>query len=145
MKTSAPMDPLAAFPDPARPPDDSALEGALGPAWPAIGGIIRHLHATHPAVTSAWQFSKQSGWYQLQILKKRRLLYLVPKRGGFRLMMILGRKAVASLQGGPFARRMTALLKTARHYPEGIAFEFGPDSTDSDLLVGLLEAKISPS
>ena len=138
------MDPLAAFPDPAQPPDDSSLESALGSAWPAIGGIIRHLHATHPAVTSAWQFSKQSGWYQLQILKKRRLLYLVPKRGNFRLMMILGRKAVARLQAGPFASHVNRLLKAAKHYPEGTAFTFDRTSTDPDLLAAFLEAKLSP-
>ena len=145
MNKSPEVDPLAAFPDPKHPPADAELTEALGPAWPKVGEVLHRLHTAHPHVTGAWQFSARSGWYQVQLLKKRRLLYLVPKRGSFRLMMILGRRAVASLKGGPLSRRVTALLTGARHYPEGIAFEFDPASLDAELLNGLLEAKISPT
>jgi hypothetical protein len=58
-------------------------------------------------------------------------------------MMILGRKAVAQLQQGPFARQTNRLLKTAKHYPEGIAFSFDRKSLDPDLLGAFLAAKIA--
>lgn len=144
MKPSPEIDPAAAFPDSGHMPGESDLKHALGTAWPPIDEILARLHAAHPDVTSAWQFSRQSGWYQVQLLKKRRLLYHIPKRGDFRLMMILGRKAIARLQAGPFAARVTRLLKTAMRYPEGIAFTFDHASTDPDLLTAFLEAKISP-
>ena len=144
MKKLQEIDPLAAFPDAKHRPASSDLPARLGPSWPKIGEILNRLRAAHPEVMESWQFSTRSGWYQVQLLKKRRLLYLIPKKGAFRLMMILGRKAVASLQAGPFARQMNSLLKNARHYPEGIAFEFDQTSLDPGLLVALLEAKVSP-
>ena len=137
------MDPTAAFPDQRKEPTLKKLAAALGPAWPKVEVIRQRLHAAHPEVQDSWQFSARSGWYQVPIQKKRRLLYLVPKRGGFRLMIILGRKAVASFHGGPLARPVATLLKTARHYPEGIAFEFSPASLNPGLFLGLLEAKLA--
>lgn len=144
MKPSPEIDPAAAFPDSGHVPGESDLKHALGSAWSPLGQILERLHVAHPDVTCAWQFSRQSGWYQVQLLKKRRLLYLIPKRGDFRLMMILGGKALSRLQAGPFTSRVTRLLETAIRYPEGTAFTFDHASADPDLLTAFLEAKISP-
>lgn len=126
-------------------PGEDDLKRALGPAWVPVGALVTHLHATHTGVTAIWQFSPRSGWYQVHLLKKRRLLYLIPKRGDFRLMMILGGKALARLQSGPFASRVTRLLKAAKRYPEGMMFAFDHASFDADLLEAFLEAKTFPA
>lgn len=144
MKATPRLDPSAAFPDAQRRPDDRELPDALGDSFAPFGEVVSRLHARHPEVTSAWQYSAQLGWYQVQLLKKRRLLYLVPKRGDFRLMMILGRKAVEALKSGPFAARVTQLLESTRHYPEGTMFAFDRTSLDPDLLTDFLEAKLDP-
>ena len=143
MKTEPAMDPAAAFPDPAQPPVEADLPAVLGPTAAPVGRTVAHLRATEPRVTSAWQFSPRAGWYQVYQLKKRRLLYFVPKRGDFRVSMILGRKAVEQLKQGPRARRMAVLLKSAKHYPEGIAFSFDRKSLDPDLLTAFLAAKLA--
>lgn len=141
MKAQPVMDPAAAFPDPEQPPDDAALLAALGPAAPAIATVLADLRLAEPAVTADWQFSPRAGWYQLQMVKKRRLLYLVPQKGDFRVSLILGRKATAGMKDGPFAKQTAKLLKTARHYPEGIAFSFNRRTLDPDVLTALLAAK----
>lgn len=143
MKAKAAMDPAAAFPDAKQQPDEAGLKAALGRAAAPLAEILANLRSTQPAVVTAWQFSARSGWYMLLLLKKRRLLYLVPKRGDVRVMMILGRKAVTQLQEGSFARQTDRLLKTAKHYPEGIAFTFDGKSLDPDLLGAFLAAKIA--
>ncbi len=118
MKTIAPTDPLVAFPDQHSEPNDRDLMTALGAAFPPVGQILSELQTSCPAASAAWQYSAQSGWYRLTLLKKRRLFYLIPKRGDFRLMTILGGKAIASLKNGPHASRIESLLKTAKRYPE---------------------------
>lgn len=139
----APLDPAAAFPDPNTEPDDAALAAALGAAFTPVATILAQLRANCPAVTSAWQYSKQAGWYRLALLKKRRLFYLVPKRGGFRLMLILGGKALADLAAGPHARAVAKLLQSAKRYPEGTAFEFTAATCDPSLVAALLAAKLA--
>lgn len=137
------MDPAAAFPDAKRQPDEADLRAALDRAAVPFEKALANLRTAQPAVVAAWQFSERSGWYQLLMLKKRRLLYVVPKRGDCRVMMILGRKAVTQLQEGPFAKQTDKLLKTAKHYPEGIAFSFDRKSLNPDLLGAFLAAKIA--
>ncbi|HWA28933.1 MAG TPA: DUF3788 family protein [Lacunisphaera sp.] len=145
MKLKPEIDPAAAFPDSLHMPAEQELAAAVGPAYSPAHETILQLHAAHPTVTTAWQFSPRCGWYQVHLLGKRRLLYLVPKRGAFRLAMIVGRKAVARLQGGPYGRRIAKLLKSAKHYPEGIAFDFDHHSTDPGLIAALIEAKVQPN
>lgn len=143
METIAPADPLVAFPDQHSEPTDRDLMLALGATFPPIGQIFSELQTSCPTASTAWQYSARSGWYRLALLKKRRLLYLIPKRGDFRLMLILGGKAIASLKNGPHAQRLEALLKTAKRYPEGTAFSFDHTSCDPSLIAALLAAKIA--
>lgn len=138
------LDPAAAFPDESAPPTDADLAAALDATAAAkIGEIVARLRAARPKVTTEWKYSDRSGWYRLHLLKDRRLFYLVPKRGDFRVSLILGGKAVDHLKRGPLARRVNTLLKTAKHYPEGTAFSFNQESLDPDLLAAFLEAKLA--
>ena len=90
-----------------------------------------------------WEYSPRSGWHLIYNRKKRWIFYLIPTRGGFRLSLILGGKAVAALQAGPSAKTMPALLKEAKRYPEGTAFSFNGQTLEVDVAVALLEAKIA--
>ncbi|MBI2498285.1 MAG: DUF3788 family protein [Opitutae bacterium] len=143
MKTKPFMDPAAAFPDKKQKPGDAELSSALGRAAPPVGKVLMTLRAERPDVVTAWQFSERSGWYLLLLHKKRRLLYLVPQRGNFRLVMILGRKAIAELLEGPYDRRTARLLRTARHYPEGTSFAFDRRTLDPGLVAAFLAAKLN--
>lgn len=145
MKTQPEIDPLAAFPDPMHLPGESELVATLGAAYRPLRSCLSRLHATHPEVTAAWAYSSRVGWYQIQRLGKRRLLYLVPKRRDFRLSVVLGGKALAGLQAGPARRRIARVLKSARRYPEGTLVNFDRRTADADLLTLFLEAKIRPA
>jgi hypothetical protein len=137
------MDPAAAFPDQAQPPRDTDLPPMLGRATIPVALTVDQLRALEPRVTDVWQYSPRSGWYKIYLLKKRRLLYFMPRQNDFRLSMILGRKAVEQLKKGPFARQTNRLLKTAKHYPEGTAFTFDRKAFDLDLLGAFLAAKLA--
>lgn len=143
MKTKPVVAPDAAFPDSSNPPDDSLLKKALGTSFPPVAEILAHVHRAFPSATVAWQYSQQAGWYRVAVLKKRRLFYLIPKRGNFQVMLILGRKAIAALEAGPRASEIAALLKTAKRYPEGTAFSFDRTSCDPSLVAALLDAKLA--
>ena len=143
MKKQPILSPDAAFPDPQRAPAESDLPGALGRAFSSLAKVLAALGAAHPDVTSEWKYSPRSGWHLIYSRKERRLFYLVLTRGDFRLSLILGDKAIAAMQAGTYARRMPALLKAAKRYPEGTAFSFNRETLDAGLTLALLEAKIA--
>jgi hypothetical protein len=143
MKTPPSLDPNAAFPDEMREPAESDLPGALGRAFGPLAKVLEHLRAAHPDVSPEWKYSPRAGWHLIYSRKKRRLFYLIPTRDDFRLSLILGGKAIATLQAGPCAKKMPALLKEARRYPEGTAFIFTGATLDVAVAVALLEAKIA--
>lgn len=143
MKPKPAIDPLAAFPDSKRQPTDADLETALGRSFGSFADVLSGVARAHPDAITAWQYSNQAGWYRISILKKRRLFYLVPKQGDFRLSLIVGGKAIASLKQGPHAAELERRLKTAKRYPEGTAFEFGPIDCDAALVLAMIEAKLA--
>ena len=143
MKTPPSLNPNAAFPDETQKPAESDLPGALGRAFGPLAKVLDSLRAVHPDVAPEWRYSPRSGWHLIYNWKKRRIFYLIPTRGGFRLSLILGGKAIAALQAGPWAKNMPALLKEAKRYPEGTAFSFTGQTLDIELAVALLEVKIA--
>jgi len=143
MKQVPVLNPLAAFPDATHRPADSELPAALGRAFAPLGQVLERLRAAHPDVTREWKYSPRSGRHQILSRKKRRILYLVPLRGGFRLMLVLGDRAIESLAAGPCARQTRKLLKTAKRYPEGTAFSLTQETIDVAVAGALIEAKLA--
>lgn len=141
MKKPPVLDPAAAFPDEKRQPAESDLPGALGRAFAPLAKVLERLRSAHPDVAPEWKFSPRAGWHLIYSRKQRRLFYLIPTRGNFRLSLILGGKAIAALQEGPVAREMPALLKEAKRYPEGTAFSFNRETLDPELTIAILDAK----
>ena len=143
MKTPPVVNPNAAFPDEERPPAESDLPSALGRAFDPLAKVLERLRGAHPDIAPEWKYSARSGWHLIYNRKKRRLFYVVPVHGDFRISLILGGKAIAALQAGPCARQMPVLLKEAKRYPEGTAFSLTGETLDVDVAVALLEAKIA--
>ena len=143
MKVTPTLDPNAAFPDEKSVPAESDLPGALGRSFGPLSKVLVRLRAAHPDVAPEWKYSPRSGWHLIFSRKKRRLFYLIPSRGDFRLSLILGDKAIAGLQAGPCAKQVPALLNEAKRYPEGTAFSFNGQTLNVDLVVAFLEAKIA--
>ncbi len=142
MKKPVELDPNAAFPDHDHEPSEADLKSALGAGYAPIQKIEKTVRGLEPAAEAIWQYSERSGWYRLLVLKKRRLFYLIPKKGDFRLMLILGGKALELLERGPVAGEVRELRKTAKRYPEGTAFSFGCDA-DPKVVAALVMAKLA--
>lgn len=142
MKTIAcPAD--VAFSDDEMPPTNEQVATTVGQeAWPAIAKVMQWLESSHPQLEREWKFSRAAGWYETSTLKGRRVFYFIPKNGGFLINLLLGDKAIDSISAGPFARRFSAHLKTAKRYPEGTLFEFTPKTFDAEMFTALLRAKL---
>lgn len=143
MKTKITPVPTTALRGKKLPPGDDDLKKALGRAYVPLAKVTAWLRSAQPAVAIDERFPAQSGWHRIYVLKKRRLFYLVPKRGDFRFSMVLGDKAIARLKQGDFADQFQPLLKGARRYAEGTAFIFDRKSFAPPLVIALLEAKMA--
>lgn len=143
MKTKTVLEPDVSFPDPKREPSDEELRARMGAAFAPIGEVLDRLAGAGRIITGLWKYSARIGWYRIAMLKRRRIFYLVPQQKGFRVSLILGDRAIAILKSGPHAHTVERLLRTAKRYPEGIAFSFDQETFQPDLLVALLEAKIA--
>lgn len=143
MKAKPLMDPAAAFPDATHRPDEADLAAALGRTLGPIEAFLEDLRMSQPSTTAEWKFSERCGWHRIHSLKKRRLFYFLPRRDDFRFSLILGGKAVARLQQGPFRAHVDALLLTAHRYPEGTAFTFDAQTFAPDLVAAMVTAKIA--
>lgn len=143
MKTEVVMDPATAFPDVNQRPDAAALRTVLGGASPLAEKILENLRAAQPATTTEWHFSRRAGWYQIHLLKKRRLYYLTPRRGDFTVTLVLGGKALALVKQGPCAARVPALLRAAKAVPEGTVFYLDHRMLDPAMMAVLLAAKMT--
>ena len=143
MNTPAAPDSATAFPVATSQPERAALREMLGSAGPVFESVLARLREDQPDLTLEWKYAARPGWHQIACLKKRRLFYLLPKRGDFRLSLILGAKAIALLKQGPCAKRTVELLQNASRYPEGTAFLFDRATAKPGLLAAFIAAKIA--
>jgi hypothetical protein len=101
-------------------PGDADLSEALGSAKPVWDRLIADLAAQHDVAIQEWKsYSLKSGWSLRLKRGKRTILWLGPCEGCFRVMFILGDKALlAARQSGLSAHALRA-LDQAERYPEG--------------------------
>lgn len=128
--------------EPAIAPSKDNLKSMLGRSYAALEETLGALQAIHPEIAPEWRYSPRAGWYQIWILRERRIFYLLPERGTFHVNMLLGGKAIAALSAGPYAAPVKQLLRTAKRYPEGTAFTFAADRFDPAFAVAAVEAKL---
>ncbi len=143
MKKPVVLDPHAGFPDPGSKPDESELRGVIGRGFASLTKLLTEIRSARPEVAVEWKFSPRAGWHLIYLREARRLFYLVPVRGDFRLSLIVGDKAIAEVRNGPVGTRLKAALTTAQRYPEGTAFSFNRATLDAELMLALLQAKIA--
>ena len=59
------------------------------------------------------------GWNLIAKAKKRRIVYLGPCNGCFRVSFVLGDKAMAAARAGDFSKPIVKILDEAPRYAEG--------------------------
>jgi hypothetical protein len=143
MPTKTDMRRESAVAEPPIAPSEDDLKNALGCLCPVLNEALSAVQAVHPRAVCDWKFSPRAGWYQICSLERRRLFYIVPKRGAFRISMILGARAVTSLQLSLHSAQVTSMLRSAKRYPEGTAFVFTAEHFDAELFLAFVEAKVA--
>ena len=124
-------------------PTDEEFRLGLGPSFGRLNDVVNWFRAREPSVTAHWKFAPISGWYQIYVLKKRRMFYLIPRRDGFRMVILLGDRAIATLREGPLGGGVDALLGSAKRYPEGTAFTLESEGFYPEVAIALLTAKMA--
>lgn len=112
--------PLNAFIGRTATPTGAALAEALGPAKTVWDGLIAHLAAQHDVAIQEWKsYSVKTGWALRLKRGKRTILWLAPCEGCFRVLFILGDKALLAARESQLPARALRALGRAEKYPEG--------------------------
>jgi hypothetical protein len=114
------MEETNAFIDKVTNPSPAELSAALGPASAPWHQLVDSLSNEQTGIDQEWYSLKPKyGWTLLLKFKKRRIVYLGPCTGFFRVAFILSDKAVAAARQSKLPTAILKLLDKAPHYPEG--------------------------
>jgi hypothetical protein len=113
------MDLPNAFIGKAGKPTTKEVSAALGASAKVWERLVDEL-ADHGADVQEWKsYSPKYGWSLRLKLKKRTIVYLSPSNGCFRVMFILGDKAVKAARQSKFPKSVAKAIADAPRYPEG--------------------------
>jgi len=100
-------------------PADADLSRALGDFKPLWDGLIGEMTDEH-GVAQEWRCqSVKTGWLLRLKRGKRTILWMAPCEGSFRVMFILGERAVLAARQSGLSARLMRIIDEAPHYPEG--------------------------
>jgi len=109
-----------AFIDRTEAPTDADLAAELGPAKVLWDQLVEDMAKELGVTVQEWNsYSRKAGWSLRLKRGKRNILYLSPCRGCFRVMFILGDKAVGAARVCGDCERILQLIDEAPRYPEG--------------------------
>jgi len=100
---------------PPEPPRDEDIRAKLGDVFPLYHELLED-----PALVPEWKYyGAKYGWSLKLFEKKRNLCFINPKEGLFDVAFIYGDRAVQEALAASPRADIEALLRGARHYPEG--------------------------
>jgi hypothetical protein len=101
-------------------PTEDELAAALGPAKVIWDRLVADLAHDHGVDLQEWNsYSRKAGWSLRLKQKKRTIVWLSPCQDCFRVMFILGDRAVEVARRSKFPQRVIRILDEAPWYPEG--------------------------
>ncbi len=112
MPRRAPTTPPSAPPE---PPPEQETRRQLGEVFP----LYRALLESGPFRPEWRYYGPKYGWSLKLFEKKRNLCFLNPKDGAFNVAFIFGDRVREAALAGEVQEEDKALLRNARHYPEG--------------------------
>jgi hypothetical protein len=96
------------------------LGAALGSAKALWDQLLAGLAGEYDLTVQEWNsYSLKAGWALRLKCKGRNIVYLSPCQGCFRVMFILGDKAVAAARQSDLSPRVIKIINAAPRYPEG--------------------------
>ncbi len=101
-------------------PSDADLAAALGAVKPLWDEIVVGMAHELGLTSSEWKsYGARHGW-ALQLRRgKRNIVHLAPCEGSFRVLFILGDRAVAAARAARLRATAAKLIVDAPRYPEG--------------------------
>jgi len=101
-------------------PSTQELSAALGSSLAVWNKLIDSLLADPDVTEMEWNSLKPKyGWNLIAKSKKRRIVYLGPCAGCFRVSFVLGDRAMAAARASSLSKAVFKILDEAPHYPEG--------------------------
>ena len=112
---------LSAFADKTIMPDENMVAAVLGDVNPIWEELRVHVYECYPDVTGEWKYyGKAAGWTYKLISKKRNMLFFVPRKGCFRLRIVLGEKAsVCAVGDAELPVEIKNAIRETTPYAEG--------------------------
>lgn len=102
------------------PPTPEELSSTLGQTSTVWNQLVDWFAKEQDASGHEWKSTAPKyGWTLLLMLKKRRIAYLIPCAGCFRVSFVLGDRAMAAAREAGLPRPVLKLLDEAPHYAEG--------------------------
>ena len=101
-------------------PTEKELTVALGPAKALWDQLVADLAHENGVDVQEWSsYSPKAGWALRLKRKKRTIVWLSPCQGSFRVMFILGDRAVKAARQSKLPQRVIKIIDEAPRYPEG--------------------------
>jgi hypothetical protein len=111
-----------AFAGRAKKPTNTALASVLGKSYDLWQGLVADLKRDLKLDSEEWNsYSVKAGWSLRLQLKKRNIVYLVPRAGYFVAAFALGDKAVGVARESKLPPRVLKIIDEAKRYAEGAA------------------------
>ena len=104
----------------AKRPTKATLERALGRTQRHWDRVLEQTHRDHAGLVDTWMFyGPKSGWILKVAGKKRAVLWMSPRDGGFLASLALRDGAVAALRMTKLPRPFVEEIEGAKAWPEG--------------------------
>jgi hypothetical protein len=116
------LEPLNAFLDHPEQPTATEIADALGQAAKLWDQLVKSLTEELGVTSQEWhRSSPKLGWSLSLNVKKRRIIYLSPCSGCFRVALALGDKAASAARKSRLPGSLIEIIDAAPRYPEGTA------------------------
>lgn len=108
-----------------KPPSDDEIAKTIGDVKPLWDDLKEFMFTEYPPITEEWKFTGEKyGWSLRLVHKKRRILYLSPRKGHFRAAVILGERAIEAVRKSGLPEEILDIMNKAPKYVEGTAIYF---------------------
>lgn len=137
--------PSPVFPDRSPQPSIADLDRALADSATLLHDLKQHLAHHYEQPILDWKYySKAAGWTLAIRLKRRTVLHLLPGRGVFTVVFVLGNRAVLATADADLPQPILDSISSARDYVEGRSFRFDVATRDDlETVIKLVAVKLA--
>lgn len=125
------------------PPTSRDVVSRLGKSAPAWSELVQWLKQQGLACNEWHSVSPKYGWALLSVLKTRRIAYLAPCDGCFRVSFVLGDNAITAARASNLPKSVLNEIAKSRRYAEGTGVRLMVNKPDDlPAIMKLVEIKL---